>query len=251
MNKLHQFDYEGYPISFDFGDGEKLINATEMAKPFGKRVVDFFRLKQTAEYVKTLHKSLKISRSENSRIGQIGSLTTENLAKHYPELIKVVKGGNLPQGTWVHEKVALKFAAWLSPFFELWIYDRIHELLTTGKTELPTAHSGGIIKSLRLIVDQLENQERLNEQFRTDLDEVSDRLDELESKITSIDENYYSVSGYCAFNAIDCPLNKARNWGHSATKLSAAQGIATGNAYDAKYGEINTYHIDILKQIIK
>jgi hypothetical protein len=88
-----------------------------------------------------------MSRWENSPIGQISSLSTENLAKIYPELIRVVKGGNLPQGTWVHEKIALKFAAWLSPFFELWIYDRIHELLTTGRTEIPHQQSGGGIKS--------------------------------------------------------------------------------------------------------
>ena len=101
-----KFEYEGFPISFDFGDGDKFINATEMAVPFGKRVVDFFRLKQTAEYIDVLHKSLIISRSENPHIGQIRSLTTENLARHYPHLIRVVKGGNQPQGTWVHEKIA-------------------------------------------------------------------------------------------------------------------------------------------------
>ncbi|HFA50525.1 MAG TPA: KilA-N domain-containing protein [Bacteroidetes bacterium] len=251
MGEVHKFDYEGYPISFDFGDGEKMINATEMAKPFGRSINQFFRLKQTAEYIDVLYKSLKISRDDDSRLGQMGSVNTENLARHYPKIIRAVRGGNLPQGTWVHEKVALKFAAWLSPVFELWIYDRIHELLTTGKTELPHAGTGGIIRGLRLIVDQLENQEKWNEQFRVELDEVSDRLDELEAKVSTIDENYYSISGYCALNAIDCPLGKAKKWGLAATKLSAIQGIATGKAYDAKYGEINTYHMDILKQIIK
>ena len=41
---LVRFEYEGFPISFDFGEGSKLINATEMAAIFDKRVVDFFRL---------------------------------------------------------------------------------------------------------------------------------------------------------------------------------------------------------------
>gem|GEM_PF-4820113 len=31
----------------------------------------------------------------------------------------------------MHEKLALKFAARLSPEFELRVYDKIHELLTT------------------------------------------------------------------------------------------------------------------------
>jgi hypothetical protein len=31
------------------------------------------------------------------------------------------------------KKLALKFAVWLSPEFELWVYDRIQELLTTAR----------------------------------------------------------------------------------------------------------------------
>ncbi|MEM1121660.1 MAG: KilA-N domain-containing protein, partial [Bacteroidota bacterium] len=63
------------------------------------------------------------------------------------------------QGTWMDEKLALKFAAWLSPNFELWVYDRIQELLTTGKTELPSHLPGmELIKAIRLIADKLEYQ---------------------------------------------------------------------------------------------
>lgn len=53
-------------------------------------------------------------------------------------IVHIVKGGHdsLLMGTWLHEKLALKFAAWLSPEFELWVYDCVHELLTTGSTSL-------------------------------------------------------------------------------------------------------------------
>jgi len=50
------------------------------------------------------------------------------LATAYPKILKVVRGGDASeglQGTWIHERLALKFAAWLSPKFELWIYDTI------------------------------------------------------------------------------------------------------------------------------
>ena len=245
-----RFEYEGFPISFDFGEGQKLINATEMATIFDKAINEFFRLKQTAAFIDALYRSLKMSRYDNSRIAKIGSVNAENLARIYPELIKVVKGGNQPQGTWVHEKIALKFAAWLSPYFELWIYDRIHELLTSGKTEIPHPNTGGILKSLRMIVDQLELQEKTNSQFRLELDVVSERLDELEAKVTSIDENYYSVSGWCALHAIACPLDKARKWGYAATQKSHAKKLPVGKAYDAKYGVVNTYHSDVLKEVI-
>jgi hypothetical protein len=56
----------------------------------------------------------------------------------FPWALRVVKGGNEKsmQGTWVSERLALKLASWLSADFEIWIYDKILELLTTGQTHL-------------------------------------------------------------------------------------------------------------------
>lgn len=238
MAEITKFNYEGKPISFEFSDGNKMINATEMAKPFpDKRMNNFLRSKQTKEYIQALEK-----RYANSRIA-------ENR-----EVLRVVKGGDASkgeQGTWMDEKLALKFAAWLSVDFELWIYDRIFELLTTGRTELINHRpTNTVIKSIRLIADQLEFHEKEIGDIKADIGEIKDYVSDLEAKITSIDENYYTISGYCALNAIPCPLDKAKGWGYKATKLSRSKGITIGKAYDAKYGEINTYHANILKEII-
>ena len=236
MENIKKFDYEGHPISFEFADGNKMINATEMAKTFGKPVGNFLRLKETKKFISLLEK-----RYSHLNIGR--------------EVLRVVKGGDAIndqlQGTWMEEKLALKFAAWLAPEFELWIYDRIHELLTTGKTELQTRPAHNIIKSIRLIADQLEAHEADIQNLKTDVRDIKEYMGDLEAKITSIDENYYSISGYCALHSIDCPLDKARTWGYAATKLSNQSGKPIGKAYDAKYGNINTYHTDILKQIVK
>lgn len=230
MSALKKFEYEGQNISFDFGDGHKMINANQMAKPFGKRIDNFLRLKETKDYILLLESRYADVRGRDA--------------------IKVVKGGTPElQGTWMDENLALKFASWLSPSFELWVYDRIHELLTTGKTQMPDYEPSGIIKGLRLIVQQLEEQEQINYQVKEQLALHTERIDDLEAKIISIDENYYSISGYCALNHIDCPLDKAQKWGLQAKKLSTSKGVATGKAYDAKYGDINTYHIDILNEI--
>ncbi|MEK7254763.1 MAG: KilA-N domain-containing protein, partial [Bacteroidota bacterium] len=66
-----------------------------------------------------------------------------------------------------------------------------------------------------------------------------------------IDEKYYSISGWCALQNMACPLDKAKNWGLLATKYSHAKKLPVGKAYDAKYGVINTYHIDVLKAVVK
>lgn len=237
MSQLKQFNYEGNDISFEFSDGNKMINATEMARRFqGKFVADFLRLKATKAYIELLEK-----RYGDSHIGP-------NMPR---EVLRVVKGGSSQQGTWMDEKLALKFAAWLSPEFELWVFDRIYELLLTGVTTIPEHRpTEGVIKSIRLIADQLESHEQAIDTIREDLQEVKSYVSDLEAKITSIDEQYYSVSGYCALRHIPCPLDKARAWGYQATKSSHERNLPIGKAYDAKYGTINTYHIDILKTII-
>jgi len=155
------------------------------------------------------------------------------------------------QGTWMDEKLALKFAAWLSPEFELWVYDRIQELLTTGKTEIKQYSPSGIIKGLRIIVEQLEQQEQFNIEIRQDVDYIADRVDELEAKITSTDDNYYTIAGYCSLHKIPCPLHKAKQWGKEATALSRQRDVATGAAHDERFGKVRTYHQDILHEIIK
>ena len=110
--------------------------------------------------------------------------------------MRVIKGGTKElQGTWMDEKLALKFAACLSPEFELWVYDRIQELLTKGETSLKSANPSSAIATLRLIVDQLERQGEINE-------DVEERIKELEATITSSDENYYTIAGYCALHHI-------------------------------------------------
>ena len=77
-------------------------------------MADFLRLKSTGDYIVLLEE-----RYGNSHIATPR------------EILRVVKGGDAAeglQGAWMDEKLALKFAAWLSPRFEFWVYDRIQEL---------------------------------------------------------------------------------------------------------------------------
>lgn len=112
LNENQIFQYNGSPITFQKGDSV-MVNATEMAKPFGKLVGDWLRLKATTEFTEALSADMHIPISA---------------------LIQVVKGGNNEQGTWLHEDVALEFARWLSPSFAIWCNKRIKELLQYGMT---------------------------------------------------------------------------------------------------------------------
>lgn len=108
------FEYNGSPVTFNMGNGSTMINATEMAKPFGKRPIDWLRIDSAKSFLEELAKVKKCT---------------------LEELVKTEKGGANP-GTWMHKDVAMEFARWLAPLFAIWCNDRIEELITTGHTEM-------------------------------------------------------------------------------------------------------------------
>jgi phage antirepressor YoqD-like protein len=111
MNTSVVYDYKGSQISFMSGENV-MVNATQMAKPFEKRPIDWLQNQSSIEYLNELSKVRKSTLAD---------------------LVQVTKGGNNP-GTWMHEDVAMEFARWLSPAFAIWCNDRIKELLKTGVT---------------------------------------------------------------------------------------------------------------------
>lgn len=111
MNTSVVYDYKGSQISFMSGENV-MVNATQMAKPFEKRPIDWLQNQSSIEYLNELSKVRKSTLAD---------------------LVQVTKGGN-NSGTWMHEDVALEFARWLSPAFAIWCNDRIKELLKTGVT---------------------------------------------------------------------------------------------------------------------
>lgn len=109
------FAYNGADVTFARKNNLTMVNATQMAKSFGdsKRPKNWLGLKSTDELL---------------------SAISEGKILPSADLVRVIKGGNGEQGTWMQEDVALAFAQWLSPKFYVWCNDRIKELLTIGMT---------------------------------------------------------------------------------------------------------------------
>jgi phage antirepressor YoqD-like protein len=138
MNQLTKlFSYQGNEVTFRNEKGTAYVNANNMAKPFkGKEPKHWFENKETHDFIHALAKA----RGIEPKCQIPTSLNTNELAKLYPSLLIVVKGGTpglIQQGTWMHEDVALEYAQWLSVDFKLWCNDRIKELLTVGMTATP------------------------------------------------------------------------------------------------------------------
>lgn len=113
--------FENSLIAFDI-EGE-FVNATDMAKKYKKRPVDFLRLDATKAFIDALESEVCLQHNTDF------------------QSVKVIKGkysDKREQGTWMHKTLALKFAAWLEPKLEVFIY------MTFEKT----------------IKERLENQQR-------------------------------------------------------------------------------------------
>lgn len=162
-NKI--FQYNGSPITFYKGDSV-MVNATEMAKPFGKRCNDFLSTKQTKELISSLSAKTGISATD---------------------LVTVNQGGN-NQGTWMHEDLALVFAQWLSPDFYLWCNDRIKELLKYGMTATqPTLEQ--MINNPDLVISlatQLKNEREEKARLQAQAEQQQKIIEQKDAKIAKI-----------------------------------------------------------------
>jgi hypothetical protein len=87
-----------------------MINATEMAKIYSKEVARFMENDSTKKFIESCLKT------RNSSYLNIKSEEDLVVSKQ-------------KSGTYMHRVFALKFASWLNPDFELWVYSTIETIL--------------------------------------------------------------------------------------------------------------------------
>ena len=84
------------------------------------------------------------------------------------------------------------------------------------------------------------------------IDKVDERLLEVESKQITIDEHHYTIIGYANLTGIrGVSRDAAARLGRKASAMSRKQGYHIGKEYDAKYGMVNTYHVDVLQEVFR
>jgi len=112
------FEYDGTPIQFETINGQVMANATAMFKANNSRL-DHWRVAEgTKKYIEAI---------------------TRNLGFAENQLIVTKRGGVDTAGTWIHEKLILNAARYISTDFELWCDEKIGELLRTGSVSLKSS----------------------------------------------------------------------------------------------------------------
>lgn len=118
-------NYDDHAISYN---AEGWFNATEAAKSFGKEPAQWARLPETIKYMEAL---------ERKYVGITHS--------------KTKRGAN--GGTWLHPKLAVRFAQWLDVDFAIWCDEQIDGIIR-GKDDWRTSRhaSTGTNKALNMIL---------------------------------------------------------------------------------------------------
>ena len=167
------FTFNETPITFEFSSDDNLmVNATEMAKVFNKEVSGFLKIESTKKYI--------------NAYCQTADMQSDNEFLPSGKLVKVVNGGRY-NGTWMERSVALKFAAWLDPLFEVWVYKTIDNLIFGEFHELK--------EKLKSAADRKARIEYLRNQIKNDpnIDKRVSELMELESKDKKENSSRYAT----------------------------------------------------------
>lgn len=200
------YDYNGHGVSITrTQNGIIYVNLTEVAKAFPtKNLTQIVNSQEIKEYCESLSKLQNYSLAD----------------------LLIVRRGGTGNGTWAHQKVALRVAQKLSPDFAVQVDTWIEKLLTEGKAELRPSAPQTYAQALRQLADEVEAKEKA----QLLLAEKTEQLDE--------SKEWYSIKRWAKLHH--------RDWrNYSWRKLKAVShelGYAVKKIFDGNYDEVNIYH---------
>lgn len=139
------FSFNGQEIEFGFEKTNVMVNATEMGKLYDKKVEAFMRNEDTKNFI------ISALKSENSRF--------LNIEKEEDLVISSQKSG-----TFMHRVLALKFAAWLNPDFEVWVYKTIDYILFDYYKRIEESLKQSATRKNRM--DEIKEKLRINTEYQ-------------------------------------------------------------------------------------
>jgi len=133
--KTLEFIYQETEIHFLVNPHNKnvMVNATEMAQLFNRKTEKFLRTDTTKEFIKVLERHPKGVRSEEKITDNRGHM-----------------------GIYFSRILALKFAAWLNPEFEVWIFSTMDEIIFGNYKKHWDAHAQQ--EAARVLMEKLKEE---------------------------------------------------------------------------------------------
>ena len=123
MANIISADFNGTPVTLR---NDAYLNASAIAAHFGKRAQHYLDSDRTQEYIKALSDCFQSKAAKT--------------AFEEKQLVIVKRGApEAGGGTWLHPKLAIDFARWLSPEFAVWCDAQIEQILGINHAPQPRA----------------------------------------------------------------------------------------------------------------
>lgn len=171
------YNYNGNNITFQLGNGDVMVNLTDVAKAFPeKNLSQIINSLEIQEYIRRL---------------------TEIKNYSSADLLIVRKGGNnlSKQGTWAHQKVALRVVQKLSPDFAIWVDEKIEELLKNGVATI-SDEDEAIYNAMNILQKRLEASKQKVQMLESKVELQETEIKYLTPKAQYTDEVLQSTSTF-------------------------------------------------------
>ena len=199
-------DEKGRSLKIEVRQSDGYFNATLMCKSAGKLFADYSRLKATGRYHKRLSDVMGI---------------------HISSLVQQERGKGKDQNTWIHRKIAVHFAQWVSEDFGIWVGDLVERFLTGQVT---TEQSKAAAQEISDAVEPAQELPQVSAQLIQWNRQRDDSRELTKTKSDTLKE----VTGGKAYSAYwrnNDAINKAAT-GKTTKELRVQLGIKKGTPRD-------------------
>lgn len=125
--------------------------------------------------------------------------------------------------------------------FKHWITSEVlPQIRKTGSYAMAKSPTELIV----LMAQELDKQAKAVEEVKAD-------MKRLEAKITTIPSEYYTIAGYANLKGKKIDVTRANQLGRYAANLSRKYGYDIGRVSDPRYGSVNSYHMDVLRDVFR
>jgi hypothetical protein len=186
------YEYQNKQIEFLLS-GDVMVNATEMAKVYGKKVSRFLELESTKDFVAALSKrAIGDFKGQEFRpfLSQFSDLNPEKVVKSRNGVPVLITIPGREGATWMHRWLAIDFAMWVDLEFKLWIIEKIDYLLInfSNKQREILNQKAELIKSRDMLIEKNKNNPDILK-----LHEINEELKGLSQKLGATTRNQYAI----------------------------------------------------------
>jgi len=111
------------------------------------------------------------------------------------------------------------------------VFDKVQELRELSPAE--TLHE--------ITRQMVKNEKRLRS--------IEANVADLKAHVTTVNTDYYSVAGFASLKGLNLNVHQCKTLGKKAVQVSRESDYNIGIAYSEIFGQVNTYHVNVLNQL--